>query len=66
MNPMALAARDPKGPAEIVFTRIWNFLPASYARTLVSDSKAAFALLIPPPYPVSNTTPQPTCLEVLL
>lgn len=53
---MALAAREPKGPAEMVFTRIWNFLPASYASTRVSDSNAALALLIPPPYPVSKRT----------
>lgn len=37
--------------ADIAFTLIRCFLPASYASTLVSDSSAAFAELIPPPYP---------------
>ena len=49
MMPMALAARDAYGPAEIVFTRSPHFRPASYASVRVSLSSAAFALDIPPP-----------------
>src|SRR5690242_3595108 len=48
---MALAARDASGPAEIVFTRRPYLRPASYARVLVSLSRAALADDIPPPYP---------------
>ena len=51
MKPMALAARLPSGPAEMVFTRTPHLRPASYASTRVSDSSAAFAELMPPPYP---------------
>ena len=51
MKPMALAALLPSGPAEMVFTRTLYFRPASYASTRVSDSSAAFAELMPPPYP---------------
>ena len=51
MIPIALAARDAKGPALTTFTRAPHFRPASYARTRVSLSSAAFAELIPPPYP---------------
>ena len=51
MKPMALAALEPNGPALMVFTRMPHFLPASNANTLVSDSKAALAEDIPPPYP---------------
>ena len=51
MKPMALAAREPRGPAEMVFTLMPYFRPASKDRTLVSLSSAAFALLMPPPYP---------------
>jgi len=51
MNPMAFAARLPKGPAEMVLTLMFDFLPASYASTRVSLSSAALAELIPPPYP---------------
>ena len=49
MKPIAFAALDPNGPAEMVFTRMPHFLPASYARTWVSDSSAAFAEDMPPP-----------------
>lgn len=49
MKPMALAAREPRGPAEMVFTRTFHLRPASKARTLVSDSSAALAELMPPP-----------------
>jgi hypothetical protein len=51
MMPIALAARDANGPAEIVFTLTPYFLPASNARVLVSLSSAAFADDMPPPYP---------------
>jgi hypothetical protein len=51
MKPIALAALDPRGPAEIVLTRTPYLRPASKARTLVSLSRAALALLMPPPYP---------------
>jgi hypothetical protein len=50
-----LAAREPRGPAEMVFTRTPNFRPASKASTLVSDSRAAFAELMPPPYPAQRS-----------
>ena len=49
MKPMALAAREPRGPALMVLTRTWYFRPASYASMRVSLSSAAFALLMPPP-----------------
>ncbi len=29
MKPMALAAREPRGPAEMTLTRAWNLRPAS-------------------------------------
>src|SRR6478735_12549342 len=51
MIPIALAARDASGPAEIVFTRHPNRLPASNANVRVSLSRAVFANDIPPPYP---------------
>eukprot|EP00281_Chroomonas_sp_CCMP1168_P015899 CAMPEP_0206216138 /NCGR_PEP_ID=MMETSP0047_2-20121206/2563_1 /ASSEMBLY_ACC=CAM_ASM_000192 /TAXON_ID=195065 /ORGANISM="Chroomonas mesostigmatica_cf, Strain CCMP1168" /LENGTH=196 /DNA_ID=CAMNT_0053638469 /DNA_START=156 /DNA_END=742 /DNA_ORIENTATION=+ len=54
--PMADAARDLKGPAEIAFTRTPHFRPASHASIRVSDSSCAFALDMPPPYP--GTTPR--------
>src|SRR6476620_6787338 len=54
MKPMALAARDASGPALMQLTR-WPYLrPASNARTRVSLSSAAFAELIPQPYPGST------------
>jgi hypothetical protein len=68
MIPIALAARDARGPALIVFTRTPNLRPASNASVLVSLSSAAFADDIPPPYPgmtrslamyVSDTTDPP-------
>ena len=49
MKPMALAAREPRGPAEIVLTRMPYLRPASYESTRVSLSNAALALLMPPP-----------------
>ena len=49
INPMAFAALEPYGPAEIAFTRMPKRLPASKASVFVSLSKAAFAELIPPP-----------------
>ncbi len=51
MKPMAFAARDPSGPAEMELTRTENLRPASYASTRVSDSSADLADDIPPPYP---------------
>ena|SRR5678815_3810067 len=51
MIPIALAARDAYGPAEIVLMRTPYLLPASYARVRVSLSRAALADDIPPPYP---------------
>jgi hypothetical protein len=51
MMPIALAAREAYGPAEMVFTRTPYLRPASNASTRVSLSSAAFAELIPPPYP---------------
>src|SRR6266540_7267017 len=51
MMPIALAARDAHGPAEMVLTRRPYFRPASKARTRVSLSSAAFADDSPPPYP---------------
>ena len=49
MMPIALAARDASGPAEIVFTRQPNLRPASNASVRVSLSSAAFADDMPPP-----------------
>ena len=49
MMPIALAARDASGPAEIALTRSPYFRPASKASTRVSLSSAAFADDIPPP-----------------
>jgi hypothetical protein len=49
MIPIALAARDASGPAEMVLTRAPHLRPASYARVRVSLSSAAFADDIPPP-----------------
>jgi len=46
---MAEAARDLRGPAEMVLTRIWYSWPASQASTLVSLSSCALAELMPPP-----------------
>src|SRR6185312_8512484 len=51
MMPIALAARDAKGPAEMQFTRAPKRRPASYASTRVSLSSAALADDMPPPYP---------------
>src|SRR3954468_4467992 len=51
MMPIALAARDAYGPAEIVFTRTPQLRPASYASVRVSLSSAALADDMPPPYP---------------
>ena len=51
MMPIALAARDANGPAEITLTRWPHARPASYASNRVSDSSAAFADDMPPPYP---------------
>src|SRR5881394_3946968 len=51
MNPIALAAREASGPAEMVLTRIPYLRPASNARVRVSLSSAALAEDIPPPYP---------------
>ena len=41
--PIALAARDANGPAEMVFTRIPYLRPASKDKVRVSDSSAALA-----------------------
>src|SRR5687768_17466364 len=49
MMPIALAARDAHGPAEIALMRTPYLRPASNARTLVSLSSAALADDIPPP-----------------
>src|SRR6185437_6904250 len=51
MMPMALAAREAHGPAEMQFRRTPYLRPASYARTRVSLSRAALADDMPPPYP---------------
>lgn len=51
MKPMAVAAREAHGPAEIAFTRTPQRRPASKARVRVSASSAALADDIPPPYP---------------
>src|SRR5712672_2346053 len=51
MMPIALAARDANGPAEMALTRTPYLRPASNASTLVSLSRAAFAEDMPPPYP---------------
>jgi hypothetical protein len=40
MKPIALAAREPRGPALMVLTRTECLRPASQASTLVSDSSA--------------------------
>src|SRR5579872_1044050 len=49
--PIALAAREAKGPALMQLTRWPHLRPTSQARTRVSLSSAALALDIPPPYP---------------
>ena len=49
MNPIALAAREAHGPAEMLFTRAPNSRPASNASVRVSDSSAALAEDMPPP-----------------
>src|SRR6185437_8118008 len=49
MMPIALAAREASGPAEMVLTRQPNIRPASNARVRVSLSSAAFADDMPPP-----------------
>src|ERR1041385_4899908 len=49
MSPIALAAREASGPAEMGLTRTPNRRPASKASVRVSDSSAAFADDIPPP-----------------
>ncbi len=51
MIPIALAARDANGPAEMALTRSPYLRPASNASTRVSLSSAAFADDMPPPYP---------------
>ncbi len=40
---MAMAAREARGPAEMVLMRMPYLRPASHARTLVSDSSCALA-----------------------
>src|SRR6476619_4964032 len=57
MIPMALAARDASGPAEIVLMRTPHLRPASYASVRVSLSSAAFADDLPPPKPGMNPSP---------
>src|SRR6266702_3689866 len=49
--PIALAAREASGPAEMVFTRTLYWRPASKASVRVSLSSAAFAEDMPPPEP---------------
>ena len=49
MIPIALAARDAYGPADIVLTRLPQARPASKASVRVSLSSAALADDIPPP-----------------
>src|SRR3954451_9851627 len=51
MMPMAEAAREAQGPAEVTFTRCPQRRPAPEASTRVSLSSAASADDIPPPYP---------------
>ena len=49
MKPMALAAREASGPAEMMFTRWPHLRPASKARVRASLSRAALAEDMPPP-----------------
>ena len=49
MKPMALAAREAHGPAEMVLTRTPQRRPASKASVRVSASSAALADDMPPP-----------------
>src|SRR4051812_38000123 len=57
MKPMAVAARDAQGPAEMALTRTAQRRPASNARVRVSASSAALAEDIPPPYPGITRSP---------
>src|SRR6185503_9515819 len=57
MNPMAEAARDAQGPAEIALMRTPHRRPASKASVRVSASSAALADDIPPPYPGITRSP---------
>ena len=57
MKPMADAAREAQGPAEIALTRTPQRRPASNARVRVSASSAALADDIPPPYPGITRSP---------
>ena len=49
MKPIALAAREAHGPAEIALTRTPQRRPASKASVRVSLSSAALADDMPPP-----------------
>ena len=49
MKPIAVAAREAQGPAEIALTRTPQRRPASKARVRVSASSAALADDMPPP-----------------
>ena len=49
LSLIAEAARDLRGPAEMVLTRMPYLRPASHASVRVSDSSAAFAEDMPPP-----------------
>src|SRR3954462_887099 len=57
INPIAVAAREAHGPAEMAFTRTAQRRPASNARVRVSASSAALADDIPPPYPGITRSP---------
>src|SRR5688572_30685893 len=57
MNPIADAAREAQGPAEIALIRTPQRRPASKARVRVSASSAALAEDIPPPYPGITRSP---------
>ncbi len=49
MKPIAVAARDAQGPAEMALTRTPHRRPASNASVRVSASSAALADDMPPP-----------------
>ncbi len=49
MKPIAVAAREAQGPAEIALTRTPHRRPASNASVRVSASSAALADDMPPP-----------------
>src|SRR3954462_12204083 len=57
MVPIALAARDASGPAEMVLTRMPHLRPASNASGRVSLSSAPWADDMPPPYPGTVRSP---------